>query len=214
VAEPDHEVARALRDSIGEAPTAPAEREARAAAAAPSEPEDVLLERFDVDALVLVPVDASTSYVRWEIRDQKPRGAGDGAIVLRIVAVTATWDGPMVDSRDIELGAAVGDRFLGDLPEGALIRAAVGRLRESAFRPIAVAVEIAPALETPADEAVAAPPARESIPDAAVRESLELARCRASLEPEGEQKTIVSWNRATPVAWGRPAACEGVAAQV
>jgi hypothetical protein len=208
-ADPEHDAARTLRDSIGDAEP-PAAAEARSAL-----PEEPLFERYGVDALAMVPVDAATTYVRWELRDdtlQRVRAGGEGKPVLRIAAVTATWDGPMVDYREIDLGGPVGDRFIRDLPDGALVRAAAGWCGVLGFDPLAVAVDVAPVAEPGGvGDGSIPPPAREGIPDAAVREGLEQARCRASLEPDGEEKTMISWQAASAVRWQVPAAGEGAA---
>jgi len=211
-AEPDHAAARALRDRIGEPAEAEAEQAPPPAEPAPEEPA---LERYGVDALAMVPVDPTTVYLRWEIRDatmEKLRAGAKGVAVMRVVAVTATWDGPIVESREIELTGAAGERFVGDLPDGALVRAAAGWRSDGAFDPVAVAVEVAAKKDEAAEGESVAPPASAGIPDGAVRESFEQARCRASLEPAGEEKTMVSWEKASPVAWAAPAASEGAGA--
>jgi hypothetical protein len=61
---------------------------------------------------------------------------------VRVVAVTANWEGPRVETRDIEVGELVGDRFVRDLPSGAVLRAAVGWSMRADFEPLSVAMEM------------------------------------------------------------------------
>jgi hypothetical protein len=108
-----------------------------------------LPQRYDVDECVAIPVDPRTLYVYWEIREKtieyvrvtRPRGA----IVLRLVVIVPTWDGPRSSIIDHEAGGVLGDYFARDLPAGCVVRAAIGWKHGDAFLPIAHS----PALETP-----------------------------------------------------------------
>jgi hypothetical protein len=171
--ESDHTAARALRDHIaatpGEVPAVvldaqepPATLESSPSGAI-EEPSEALAEeaarvgligmiddaplpeRYDVDEVVLMPVDPKTVFVYWEVRqttaDEARRRQPDGRLVVRIVAVTASWEGPRVETRDIEVGELVGDWFVRDLPPGAVLRAAIGWSRDTSFDPLSVAME-------------------------------------------------------------------------
>ncbi len=102
-----------------------------------------LPDKYDVDEVVLMPVDPKTVFVYWEVRQttlEQAHARAEGRLVLRVVAVTAKWTGPIVETRDIEIEQLVGDWFVRDLPLGAVVRAAVG-WRAAEFEPLAVAME-------------------------------------------------------------------------
>jgi len=122
--------------------------------AAPREPfgmlEDTPLPpRYDVDECVAIPVDPTTLYVYWEARSASlelvRRERPQGSFVLRIVAVTPTWDGPRTATQDHPVEASLGDWFVRELPAGCVVRAAVGWKSADGFQSIAHS----PALETP-----------------------------------------------------------------
>lgn len=151
--EPDHAAARTLLDKLraGEvkvsAPTLPPEKDVEEAAMmgssymeegesrAPQEPASMLdaeplPQRYGVDECIAIAVDPTTLYVYWEIQEDtfehlRARMPG-GAITLRVLVILPTWDGPRSYQRDVEVHAAVGDWFVRELPEGAVVRAAVG----------------------------------------------------------------------------------------
>ena len=96
-----------------------------------------LPERYDVDEVVLMPVDPKTVFAYWEVRETsvtQAREQAAGKLILRIVAVTASWEGPSVETRDIEVREPVGDWFVRDLPPGAVLRAALGWRGVASFR--------------------------------------------------------------------------------
>jgi hypothetical protein len=105
--------------------------------------------RYDVDECVAIPVDPRTLYVYWEAREGTlaylRAARGGGSLVLRLIVVEPTWDGPRSSTRDYEAAASVGDTFVRDLPGGCVVRAAIGWKCGEAFVPIAHS----PALETP-----------------------------------------------------------------
>ena len=104
-----------------------------------------LPERYDVDEVVLMPVDPKTVFAYWEVRETsvaQAREQAAGKLILRIVAVTASWEGPSVETRDIEVSQPVGDWFVRDLPPGAVLRAALGWRGAASFEPLSVAMEL------------------------------------------------------------------------
>lgn len=105
--------------------------------------------RYDVDECVAIPVDPQTVYVYWETRDATldafRASRADGALTLRLVIVVPTWDGPRLASRDVPVSAQIGDCFVRDLPQGCVVRAAIGWKAGDEFSPLAHS----PALETP-----------------------------------------------------------------
>ena len=109
--------------------------------------------RYDVDECVAMPVDPTTVYVYWEIREETlalaRKDAKDGSVALRVLVIVPSWDGPKVASHDIDVHSAVGDWFLRELPEGAVVRVAVGwRSNEAGFVPAAHTYAVEPTPET------------------------------------------------------------------
>lgn len=97
--------------------------------------------RYDVDECVAMPVDPTTLYVYWEIRDvtlEYLRRAHPSAVIaLRFVLVLPTWQGPRPIVRDHDVLLSIGDFFARDLPGGCIVRVAIGLRDETAFEPIA-----------------------------------------------------------------------------
>jgi hypothetical protein len=111
--------------------------------------------RYDVDELVLMAVDPKTVLVCWGVRqrsaDEARKNAAEGRLILRVVAVTASWEGPLVETRDIDVDKLVGDWFVRDLPAGAVLRAAIGWTARTRFEPLSVAMDVtaSPAAQAP-----------------------------------------------------------------
>jgi hypothetical protein len=105
--------------------------------------------RYDVDECVAIPVDPRTLYVYWEVRERTLEYIGiarpDGTIVLRVLVVEPTWEGPRSIVRDHQVGATLGDLFVRDLSPGCVVRTAIGWKHGDVFMPIAHS----PALEAP-----------------------------------------------------------------
>jgi hypothetical protein len=91
--------------------------------------------------VVAIPLGGGTTYVAW-------REAPREGLVLRVVIVTPTWDGPLRETRDIDLDDAAGELVLRGLPARAVVRVAVGKRAEDRFAPLAHS----PALEAGASE--------------------------------------------------------------
>jgi hypothetical protein len=111
--------------------------------------DDTLPGRYDVDECVAVPVDPTTMFAYWEIREgtfaHMRRKYPDGRVALRVLVITPSWEGPLSTTTDLDVGVSLGDWFIRDLPPGAIVRVAVGWRRGDGFTPIAHC----PALETP-----------------------------------------------------------------
>jgi len=117
------------------------------AAAPVGEPPPAMLDdrplppRYDVDECVALPVDPSTLFVYWEVREElvakvaSLRGAG--VLALRALVVEPGWHGPRTYVRDHDVHASLGDYFLRELPAGAVVRVAVGFRTPTAFLPLA-----------------------------------------------------------------------------
>ncbi len=105
-----------------------------------------LPERYDVDEVVLMPVDPKTVFVYWEVRqrtaDEARQRSAEGRLIVRVVAVTASWERPLVETRDIDATELVGDWFVRDLPVGAVLRAAIGWNAPAGFEPLSVAMDV------------------------------------------------------------------------
>ncbi|HEU4411685.1 MAG TPA: DUF4912 domain-containing protein [Polyangiaceae bacterium] len=100
-----------------------------------------LPERYDVDEAVVMPVDPTTAFVYWELREatlaRARQLAPQGRLAIRLFVETATWEGVVSMTRDILADAAVGDYFVFGLPEGAVLRASIGWLVGESFQPVA-----------------------------------------------------------------------------
>ncbi|MDC0741869.1 DUF4912 domain-containing protein [Polyangium mundeleinium] len=133
---------------------AAAEAEAEAEAEAPlwSAPEAdaieelPLPERYDVDEIVAIAVDPATIYLYWEVRPVSLARARarhtDGALVVRMVQVTPSWDGPIVEQRDLRIDALFGDAYLRNLQAGSNVRVSIGWLAHGMFEPFAIGAEV------------------------------------------------------------------------
>jgi hypothetical protein len=148
----------------------------------------------EVDRLVLLPLDATSALARWEIRpsalDEARARAGGGVPIVRIVAVTPSWEGPSVEVRDIEIGQPTGDWWVSDLPPGAVLRAAVGWRAVGGFDPLAVALDVVAAGEDASDASRWGP----EMTDAMIDEGIEVrARQRAGEGRPGEGSASSSW---------------------
>ena len=137
---------------------------APAMAATPAEGESAPLpERYDVDEIVGMAVDPETVYVYWEVRPTtlaRSRGRRPGGqLVIRLVAVLPSWDGPLVERRDVPVDALFGDRFVRGIPAGANVRLSVGWAEGDDFEPFAVGAEIAAPRAFPSGIAPGAMPA-------------------------------------------------------
>ncbi len=175
--EPEHEAARTLLSQLedvtyqGPNPRLPPETEEELAAArgddgasgepgAPAtKPEPMgmlddapLPPKYDVNECIAIPVDPTTLFVYWEVRDQTrehlEKARPGGVLALRVLVIVPTWDGPRTTVRDHDVGASLGDWFVRGLPIGAVVRAAVGWRVGDLF----VSISHSPALETPPGE--------------------------------------------------------------
>jgi hypothetical protein len=103
----------------------------------------------DVDECVAIPVDPETLFVYWEIRDRTrahfEATRQGGRVALRMLVISATWEGPVSTVRDLDVEPAGGDVLVGGLPAGAVIRAAIGWRDGDTFIPMAHS----PPLEAP-----------------------------------------------------------------
>jgi hypothetical protein len=108
--------------------------------------EPPLPQRYEVDEIVAVAVDPRTIYLYWEVRATTLAHARavrpDGALCVRIASVTASWDGPQMDTRDMPVDALYGDRFVREIQPGSNVRVSLGWKSSAGFEPLAVAVEV------------------------------------------------------------------------
>ncbi len=89
---------------------------------------------------VAIPGGDRRVYVWWRI---DPTALG-GPFTVRVLVLEPTWDGPREEIRDLALDRAAGEAVVGELPERAVVRVAVGFVQGGAFVPLAHS----PALET------------------------------------------------------------------
>ena len=108
--------------------------------------EPPLPERYEVDEIVAIAVDPRTLYLYWEVRPTTLAHARaehpDGWLCVRVATVIASWEGPVVDTRDLHVDALYGDRFLRDIQPGSNVRVSVGWRSAHGFEPFAVGSEV------------------------------------------------------------------------
>jgi hypothetical protein len=116
--------------------------------AAEEEFDDLPLpERYNVDEIVAVSVDPTTVYVYWEVRPTSMARARayrpEGALIVRMISVTPSWEGPFVDQRDLAIDALYGDAYVRNLRPGSNVRVTVGWLSSGELEPFAIGAEVA-----------------------------------------------------------------------
>ncbi len=117
--------------------------------------EDLTLpERYNVDEIVGIAVDPTTVYVYWEVRPVVLARAharlSEGAMVVRLVSVTPSWDGPITEQRDLPIDALYGDAYVRGLRPGSNVRIGVGWLAHGSFAPFAIGDAVATPRKEPA----------------------------------------------------------------
>lgn len=162
--EPEHAAARALLERLTEptyvAPSPPLPPEPDdagneigahlgtaelVAAVAPASSEAETLRRAPVASeCVAIPLDRGRSFVWWQLSPQGRRLADEATFRVRAVILVPTWDGPRREVRDVSCDPAAGELILEGLPEGAVVRVAVGTVAGGELVPLAHS----PALET------------------------------------------------------------------
>jgi len=163
--EPDHVAARMLlarlEDAAYVAPPPPLPPEQDEPDVAPSsvtgDPEEALADAptpepedpaDDVGACVAIPLDGGRMYVKWQLRKGTRRS---GRFVVRALVVEPSWDGPKTETRDLAIDADTGEAMLENLPEGSVVRVAVGFCLEDGGS--APGSTFVPVLHSPALEA-------------------------------------------------------------
>lgn len=94
--------------------------------------EDVELESRS--ECVALPIGEGRTFVRWSIGD---RGDAPAALLLRAQVITPSWDGPSTDTRDVPIEVDDGEAILRGIPDRAVVRVAIGVLRDGTFVPLA-----------------------------------------------------------------------------
>lgn len=162
----------------------------------------------EIDQIALVPVDDTSAVARWELGTKAVDGARArdqrGDLIVRIVAVTPSWDGPQVEIRDVEVTPSVGDWWVCDLPPGAVLRAAIGWRGERSFEPLAVALDVAGPSEDELVPSEGAPAPRDADAEERRARIQERARRRAQEGRPSEGRALSSWRSLAPAAWEAP----------
>src|SRR5262249_32187244 len=98
------------------------------------------------DEIVAIAVDPRTIYLYWEVRATTLAHARarrpDGWLGVRVVSVTASWSGPVVQLRDLRVDALYGDRFLREVEPGSNVRVSVGWHAGGDSEPLAGGIEV------------------------------------------------------------------------
>jgi hypothetical protein len=113
-----------------------------------------LPERYNVDEIVGIAVDPTTVYVYWEVRPivlaRAHARLSEGTMVVRLVSVTPSWDGPVVEQRDLHIDALYGDLYVRGLRPGSNVRIGVGWLVHGTFAPFAIGEPVTTPRKDPA----------------------------------------------------------------
>ena len=153
------------------------------------------------DECVAIPLDQETIFVHWDVSERTrrylERARPGGALVLRLLVVSPTWDGPASSVRDVDVRAGRGDSVFQGLPVRAVVRAAIGWLVGEKLVPIAHSPALE-ALESDADGAVStvvrwtprgvAAVEAEDRDAAAIERAFGAIRARASVTAERETR--------------------------
>jgi hypothetical protein len=93
---------------------------------------------------VAIPLEGGGSYVWWRLSPDARQIAEKAFFFVRAVVLVPTWDGPERHTRDVACDPATGELVLRDLPNGAVVRIAIGFMDGGEIVPLAHS----PALET------------------------------------------------------------------
>lgn len=149
-------VAEAVAVSVEHEPVPPAVAEASAAEPEPepepeSEPETprasepATLPRAVVQTeCIAIPLGHGSFYVWWRLTPEVRRLAEEAFFFVRAAVFVPTWDGPERTTHDVACDPTAGELVLRDLPEGAIVRVAIGIMEGGELVPLAHS----PALET------------------------------------------------------------------
>jgi Domain of unknown function (DUF4912)/Tetratricopeptide repeat len=150
-----------------------------------------LPQRYEVDEVVAIAVDPRTIYVYWEVRPTTlahvRASHPGGALNLRIASVTASWEGPRAETRDLHVDSLYGDRFIRDIRPGSLIRVSVGWKSDAGFEPLAVGDELSAPRMLPVDALTHDVVRWEPAPVAPFQDPRVEAVEAARVEPPGEE---------------------------
>lgn len=153
--EPEHVAATALlarlQDAryVAQSPALPPEPEIEVVASAASvEPEQVEVAEAIVepdvtaDECIAIPLSNDADfrarlYVQWRLRPAIAASRDGARVVLRAYVVTPTWEGPVTETRDVEVDVALGEWTLTGLPTGSVVRVALGVFERDEFVPFA-----------------------------------------------------------------------------
>jgi hypothetical protein len=93
------------------------------------------------DECVAIPVDRDGLFVHWEVtgrtRKHLESTRAGGSLVLRLLVIDPTWEGPASSVRDLDVRLAQGDSLVRGLPPGAVLRALIGWRTGDTLVPIA-----------------------------------------------------------------------------
>jgi hypothetical protein len=128
--------------SVDEQPEAESVEEAPVVIDRPDIEQLPLPERYNVYEIVGIAVDPATVYLYWEVRPVVLARAHsrlpEGRLVVRLVSVTPSWDGPIVEQRDLPIDALYGDAYVRNLRPASNVRISVGWLAHGVFAPFAI----------------------------------------------------------------------------
>lgn len=161
-----------------------------------------LPDRYNVDEIVAVSVDPTTVYLYWEVRPTSMARARahrpEGVLVVRMISVTPSWEGPLVDQRDLPIDALYGDAYVRNLKPGSNVRVTVGWLAAGELEPFAIGAEVttpraslAPEVAQEVARWTPEPPAHGPAP--AAHHAGEGPAPMGELSPQWAEDTAVEW---------------------
>lgn len=86
---------------------------------------------------VAIPLGGGRSYVWWQLSSPARRIAEEAFFFVRAVVLVPTWDGPRRETRDVACDPAAGELIVENLPEGAVVRIAIGVMEGGEVVPLA-----------------------------------------------------------------------------
>ncbi len=93
---------------------------------------------------IAIPLGHGSFYVWWRLTPEVRRIAEEAFFFVRAAVFVPTWDGPERTTHDVACDPTAGELVLRDLPEGAIVRIAIGVMEGGELVPLAHS----PALET------------------------------------------------------------------
>jgi hypothetical protein len=95
---------------------------------------------------VAIPIEGGRFYVWWRLGTDARRLVDEAFFFVRAVIFVPTWEGPQRETRDVACDPTTGELVLGAMPDGAVVRIAIGVMEAGDVVPLAhsPALEVTP----------------------------------------------------------------------